>query len=53
MKNIDIEVLDELIEMCEGAIGSRFKKAKPAAQQPARKENDDVDVGELAALYEE
>lgn len=52
MQNIDIEVIDELIEMCESSIGSRFKKAKPAPA-PATPESDDVNVAELAALYEE
>lgn len=50
MQNIDIEVIDELIEMCEGSIGSRFKKAKPA---PAAPEQDDVNVDELSALYKD
>jgi hypothetical protein len=54
MKNIDIDVLDELVGICEQSIGSRFKKAKPAeVEPPPAADDDDINVDELASLYEE
>lgn len=51
MSNIDTEVLDELVALCEESIGAGFKKNKPAPARPA--DEDDVNVDELASLYQE
>lgn len=52
-RQIDTDVLDELIEMCETSIASRFKKAKPAAEPKQPKNDDDLDVDALSSIYEE
>lgn len=48
--NVDNEVLDELIGICEQSIGGRFKKIKP---EPEPQEDDEPSIDDLADLYKE
>lgn len=52
-RDVDMDVLDELVGLCEDAIVRPFKKAKPASKpKPATHNNDSDLTDEDLALLE-
>lgn len=50
--NVDLDVLDELVGLCEDAIVRPFKKAKPVPKAEPKPANDELSDEDLELLGE-